>query len=1015
MKLDSFAEIAARRTANRQNLVAPSPLVKPKNILPFGDFGTESKWESPEKIETQEDLERELLRQRAVHAPFLQRLAPVVPFQRKREPLIQWKWRMETAEDLLSFGSVLAGEGAWEDVTIPHYGGPVGRAVAYYRTEIEVPRLDDGTEWTLCFEAADYIARVYCNGRCVGQHEGFFAPFEFSVNSFLIPDAVNTIVVELHNDANFQGTKLNDGTMVEGDKLYAATGLGWDDPVRGWHHCPPGMGIFGEVHLEARAHSWVSHAWVRTLDLHGNIEVFLEISGRNFKNPPVTVEYAIWGENFEAAAQEATLVPLRPPVSRGPNEGRHPVGRGPNLYRILTQIPAVRLWQPESPWLYSLQVTLRDGESVVDAHSRVFGVRTFQLDTTCEPKGRFLLNGKELRLMGANTMGFEQQDVMRGDFDQLRDDMLLAKMCNMNFLRLTQRPVQDAIYDMCDRLGLMTQSDLPLFSVLRRPQFAEAVKQAGEMERLLCPHACNIVVSYINEPFPAEWSIALTRHLTREELERFFTAADQLILSINPDRVIKPVDGDYDPAAPGLPDNHTYSLWYVGHAIDAGALHAGHWMPVKQGWNFASGEFGAEGLDFVDLMRRRYPRSWLPEGEDESSWTPASIVDAQTGSHFCFFYDRPQTLEDWVQASHAHQSFATRWMTDAFRREKRMVSFAIHLFIDAWPSGWMKTIMDCERRAKPAYFIYRDALSPVHISLRADRFTCYAGETVPAEIWVANDSGQLLGGAEVRYRILDGDRVVSCGRHVLPAIGNADVLGVGVVSFDAPAVASRKLFVLQACVIDAHGKVLHEAAAAVEVFPKAAAAARSVRVLDGFAPDWLPPHLSAEKVSREALRAGETVVCVGSDTLKPSWPALLQKVREGARLVVLDLKPGIWEVDGATCASIEECGMGPRHFVSRATGHPLVEGFQQDDFRFWYDDEAGRITPILNNLLVGEGGRPVLSSGQLGWGQPLVVSDAVREYRVGEGAIVFSCLELNGHLANPVACEFLERLLQPSS
>ena len=50
----------------------------------------------------------------------------------------------------------------------------------------------------------------------------------------------------------------------------------------------------------------------------------------------------------------------------------------------------------------------------------------------------------------------------------------------------------------------------------------------------------------------------------KEELERFFTAADQIILSINPDRVIKPVDGDYDPPAAGLPDNHCYTLWYVG-------------------------------------------------------------------------------------------------------------------------------------------------------------------------------------------------------------------------------------------------------------------------------------------------------------------------------------------------------------------------------------------------------------------------------------------------------------------
>ena len=54
----------------------------------------------------------------------------------------------------------------------------------------------------------------------------------------------------------------------------------------------------------------------------------------------------------------------------------------------------------------------------------------------------FFLNGRPIRLRGANTMGFEQQDVMRGDDAQLIDDILLAKLCHMNFWRITQRPVQ---------------------------------------------------------------------------------------------------------------------------------------------------------------------------------------------------------------------------------------------------------------------------------------------------------------------------------------------------------------------------------------------------------------------------------------------------------------------------------------------------------------------------------------------------------------------------------------------
>jgi beta-galactosidase/beta-glucuronidase len=82
------------------------------------------------------------------------------------------------------------------------------------------------------------------------------------------------------------------------------------------------------------------------------------------------------------------------------------------------------------------------------------------------------------------------------------DDILLAKLTHMNFIRMTQLPVQPEVYEYCDKLGLLTQTDLPLFGVLRRNQWMEAVRQAEEMERLVRRHPCNVLVTYINERFP---------------------------------------------------------------------------------------------------------------------------------------------------------------------------------------------------------------------------------------------------------------------------------------------------------------------------------------------------------------------------------------------------------------------------------------------------------------------------------------------------------------------------------
>lgn len=147
-----------------------------------------------------------------------------------------------------------------------------------------------------------------------------------------------------------------------------------------------------------------------------------------------------------------------------------PAMHGKNVYKVRVPMKNFRKWDLDTPHLYSAQVTLFENGKPMDAVKRQFGMRTFTENMDEDEnglRGMFFLNGRSIRLRGANTMGYEQNDVLRGDTEQLIDDILLAKLCNMNFLRLTQRPVQDEVYTYCDRLGLMTQTDLPLFAKMR--------------------------------------------------------------------------------------------------------------------------------------------------------------------------------------------------------------------------------------------------------------------------------------------------------------------------------------------------------------------------------------------------------------------------------------------------------------------------------------------------------------------------------------------------------------------
>jgi hypothetical protein len=1028
---DLFAKIAEQRAdIQRVALIEPLPPELPERYVPAARSDARAAFRPKAKVDTPEKLLAELGKARQRMARYQRNLAPGAPSARLTVPVETFDWRLETDSDRQDFASVLSGAGEWQQVSIPHYGGPVGRAAAYYRTTFQVTKAmrAKGALW-ISFKGVDYKAHVFMNGTFLGSHEGFFAPFEFEFTATARVGA-NVLVVKVENDAAPISDGGSWGMKVDGDKLYAATGPGWDDPELGWHHCPPGMGIYQAVSIEARPALYLADVFVRPLPEEERCELWVEVFNGGLDPEGVRFQVSVFGQNFPGTVFRDRA--YEPPQKAGPRL---------NCYRFAFDLPKPRVWDLDTPWLYQVQVALPNGDTM----TRQFGMRSFRMEgdecgvrsaergvgTDVAQKGRYYLNGREIRLRGANTMGFEQQDVIKGDFDQLRDDILLAKLCHMNFLRLTQRPVQPEIYEMCDRLGLMTQTDLPLFGNLPRGQFCEAVRQAGEMERLVRCHPCNIVVSYINEPFPVGWGDKTHRQCNRAELERFFEAANQAVLLANPDRVIKPVDGDYDPPAPGLPDNHCYCCWYNGHGVDIGKLHKGYWQRVKPGWFYGCGEFGAEGLDPVGVMRKYYPKAWLPQAPDEeATWSPDRIKDAQSGRFHTMFFDTQRTLAGWVEASQRHQAWATRIMTEAFRRDSLMNSIAIHLFIDAWPSGWMKAIMDVERQPKPAYFAYREALTPLMANIRADRTAFTPGDEMRFEFWVCNDTHEVPVGAQLRYQLeLNGEVVFAQQAKARVEVCRSTFQGF--LRQPAPVVKSRTAAVLRLALALPGGKIIHDTAVTVELFPllptpatqrvvivgsakgKAARLARQLGLAPIFSRTLNPePRL----VRHSSQSDGGTLVLIDDMADFAKRRAEIEAaVKNGATAIFLEIPAGEHVIGGETI-TMESCGMGARHFVSRDTGHSLVAGFEPGDFRLWYDPATDRISPLLETCFRAEGWTPILTTGSGGgtlpsptaWSPAL----AAAEKRDGAGAWRICQVALAGRVAaNPVAGMFARRMV----
>lgn len=1017
--IDCFAAIATvRASEGREGMQLPLALQRPVERLPLTHGARAQKRLIAPKIRTAEELTTELGRLRERMQPFLQDLAPALPATRGIFTMDRFQWRIETPEDRSGFMAVLNGGGSWEEVSIPHYGPPLGAATTLYRSEFALPEsLFIQERQILCFDAVDYRCQVYLNGVCLGNHEGFFDAFEFDATGIVQPTG-NILLVRVENDFTMLGQAFTDGD-TDGDKVYAATGLGYDDPEEGWHHCPPGMGIWQGVRFESRARLAIADLYVRPLPSLGAVEIHVEIlnSGPNAQEQ-VGLLVSIHGQNFSAQLHHEHFHRGDGQWVRGfgdldhgtPESEPAMMGPGRNYLSLTLPIAEARLWDLETPWLYQAQIQLVDANSqLLDTMKRQFGMRGFVQDENSTPKGKFRLNGREIRLRGANTMGNLDLCVFRGDVAQLHDDILLAKLTHLNFLRLTQHPVQREVYEACDRLGLMLQTDMPLFGSIRRNQFHECVRQASAMERLVRTHPCSVLVSFINEPFPAARAKP-HRFMQRDEMELFFDVASKAIRRENPDRVIKCVDGDYDPPTrEGMQDNHCYCGWYIGHGIDLGNLHHGGWMPVKTGWHFGCGEFGSEGLDSLEVMNQSYPQPWLPTATDQT-WTPAVIPKAQSMNFHYLWYPTPDTLEDWIEASQQHQEWITRLMTEAFRRLPGMNTFAIHLFIDAWPAGWMKTIMDVNRIPKRAWFAYRDVLTPLAVSLRTDRTAGFSGEKMGVELWLANDLDEVPVGFVLDYEILQNGKTVSSGSWPA-APARCAPAAQGVIEIVLPEVSHRDHLTVAVTLLDAAGMPLHDTMMELSIFPKPATCDSRIFIHnnDDSAVEWLL-DLGMDRDSGP-IEDAEVILITDVAAYLAQPQAVDAAVQAGATAILLSLPLGKHPI-GHSQVEVISAGMGPRHFVSCDSGHAIVEGFARNDFKFWFDEEKGYASPILTTVLEAKGWSPILLSGDGGWSRPWGPVPVAAEHSDGKGQWRICQMDLINRInTNPAAKLFAHSLL----
>jgi beta-galactosidase len=120
------------------------------------------------------------------------------------------------------------------------------------------------------------------------------------------------------------------------------------------------------------------------------------------------------------------------------------------VMRLSCRVPGVTPWSAEVPALHRLTVTLRapDGSIAEQVERRIGFRRVVATDT------ELLVNGRAVLIHGVNRHDFDPETGRTVTVDQMRADVELMKRFNINAVRTSHYPNDEAFLDLCDELGL---------------------------------------------------------------------------------------------------------------------------------------------------------------------------------------------------------------------------------------------------------------------------------------------------------------------------------------------------------------------------------------------------------------------------------------------------------------------------------------------------------------------------------------------------------------------------------
>lgn len=475
-----------------------------------------------------------------------------------------------------------------------------------YRRSFDVPSSWKGKKVLLHFGAVDWKTDVWVNDVKVGSHTGGFTPFSFDITEAL-QGKNNTLLVKVWDPT---------------DKGYQPRGKQVSRPEGIWY--TPVTGIWQTVWLEP-----VSESYIQDLRITPDIDNSLL--------------------SLKALVKDATSKDL---VEVKVFDGQLLVAQGKSINGECVQVAMpenAKLWSPESPFLYTLKVSLKQNGKLMDEVSSYAAMRKYSSKRDANGIVRLELNNKPLFQFGPLDQGWWPDGLYTAPTDEaLLYDIQKTKDFGFNMIRKHIKVEPARWYTYCDKLGIIVWQDMP--SGDRNPEWQNRKYFEGtEMKRSAESEACyrkewkEIMDALYSYPCIGTWipfNEAWGQFKTPEIVE--------WTKQYDPTRLVNPASGGNHYTCGDMLDLHNYPApelylydaqraTVLGEYGGIGWVVQGHIWEPDRNWGYIQFNSSKEVTDeYVKYAEKLY--DLIPRGFSAAVYTQTTDVEVEVNG--LMTYDR---------------------------------------------------------------------------------------------------------------------------------------------------------------------------------------------------------------------------------------------------------------------------------------------------------------------------------------------------------------------------------------